>query len=122
MHKIILDETEKKPEAKKPKLESSMLNFIEKPDIGALLSESACLGASYKFLTKDKLIRKGLESLGFPQPKTVTTISNHIHKFADQKSFEVTKKVLAALSKGKRFSTSLDEYTCPIKRKRYLGV
>ena len=75
-----------------------------------------------RYVTQSDLLRKGLESDGFTQPKSITTVSSYVAQSAEKKREIVREKIKKLIMEGARFSVSLDEWTCSGKRSRFLNI
>ena len=79
-------------------------------------------GVSFRYLSRSKLVRKGLESLGYKARKSKSTIAKLVHQFADEVRDETRAKIQAYVKSGGRYTVVVDEWSCGPKKKRYLGV
>ena len=82
----------------------------------------AHFGLNFRYLTKSRLIKKGLESDGFQQPKSHTTVASYVAKSAEKKRQIVREKLKKQVQEGARYGVALDEWTCPGKRARFLNI
>ena len=74
------------------------------------------------YVTRSDLLRKGLESDGLTQPKSITTVSSYVAKSAEKKREIIREKIKKQIKEGARYSISLDEWTCSGKRSRFLNI
>ena len=58
--------------------------------------EAAFHGASFRYLTESPLIKNGLQSHGYSQPKSVTIIGNMVNCCAESKK-DITKAKIQAI-------------------------
>ena len=74
-------------------------------------------------MARSRLIRKGLQAYGYSKNKiSRQTISRMVHRSAEKKKEEVKKTVAEEIKQGKRFTCTVDEWSCGPKKVRELGV
>ena len=73
-------------------------------------------------MTKSDMVRKSLASDGLNQPTSVSTVSAYVAKSAEKKREIIRQKIKVQLKNGARYAISVDEWTCPGKRSRFLNI
>ena len=91
------------------------------PPIEELVSIEAARGASFRYICKSKTLRKGFSLSGKP-PKSHTTVRRLIHRSAENHRKIIREKLKKMTVEDQRFCAVTDEWTCPVKRRRYLNV
>jgi hypothetical protein len=109
--------------AKKRKLQSSMGDFLEKELLeDKIAKEAAKFGATFRYISRSQLLKKGLASQGLNQPCNASSVRKLVHKSAENKREEVKMKLQAmAKDDNVRFCAVLDEWTSS-GNKRYMNV
>ena len=122
-HGIEEDSKQSEEAQKKRPKQQTISNFVVKKPVEEVISiEAAMYGASYRYLTLSPVIKKGLEGFGYIQPRSVTTIANMVHKHGEEKRGLLKAELQRLAKDDHRFGLILDEWTCGLKRKRYLSI
>ena len=130
-HGTKADESESSgPAPKKAKSDDGgqkvMVDFYKvttKEPLEDLVAREACNGASFSYIGKSYLIKKGLNSLGHKAPNHHYSVKRLVHKSAENHREKLREK-LKSLKKdqNQRFCVVTDEWTCTNKRRKYINV
>ena len=95
-----------------------------KEPIEDLMAKEAVNGATFRYLSRSPLIKKGLCALGFQDqvPNHHSTVSNMIDKSAQNHRSKLIDHLKSLLDEGQRFCIVTDEWTCSGKKKKYINV
>jgi hypothetical protein len=107
----------------KRKKQCSMSDFVlQKESLDdKIAKEASKFGASFRYLTRSLLVRKGLQSEGLNQPVSISTVRNMVQRSAKKKRIEVKELIESMVQNDDRFSAVLDEWTST-GCKRYMNV
>ena len=113
--------------AEKPEVVSKPLNtldnFVQRESKEEMISrEAAQFCATFRYLARSLLIKKGMTYCGHTAPRTHSTVQRYVHASAEKHRQNVREKLQRLLSKGQRFCVITDEWTCGSKRRRYQNV
>ena len=94
------------------------------PPLEELVSIEAARGASFRYITKSKTLGKGFSfsGNGYKPPKSSNTVRRLVHKSAENHRKIIREKLKKMTEEDQRFCAVTDEWTCPVKRRRYLNV
>ena len=122
-HEIRIQEeaTEAEPVEKKSKL-GNMTSFLEKKTAEDLIAHEAAMGASFNYLTKSFLIKKGMINEGFNAPANHKSVKTYVCKSAETHRQKLIKNLKKSVQDGQRFSIITDEWTCTNKNGKYVNV
>ena len=104
--------------------QQSLDKFVVKPSVEELISRESANGATFRYLARSKLIRKGLAAYGYQDktPKSHSMVKRLVHKSAETHRGKIREKLQRHLKNGHRFCSITDEWTCPAKKRKYLNV
>ena len=116
--------------AKKPRIEkaqSSMTDHFKvssKEPLEDLIAKEAVNGASFSYIAKSQLIKKGLCALGFQDqvPNHHYSVSRLVDKSAENHRLKLKEQLMKSVENGQRFCLVSDEWTCSGKRKKYINI
>ena len=92
------------------------------PPLEELVSIEAARGATFRYISKSKMLQKGFSQSGYKPPKSHTTVRRLVHKSAQNHRKIMREKLKKMTDEGQRFCAVTDEWTCPVKKRRYLNV
>ena len=95
---------------------------VQKPSKEELLSREAAHGVSFRYLAKSRLIKKGLASFGYNAPRNHTTVRTYVKKSANKHRQKLCDILKIHIKNGQRFCALTDEWTCSVKKRKYLNV
>lgn len=104
------------------RVQTNLLRFVKKVSLAEIISR--CLaedGFSFHGILKSKAIKGYVQEKGYLFPQSISTLSNLLSEFYEEKLGEYQKLFEDLKNKGKRFSISTDEWTAN-NLKRYLCV
>ena len=122
---------EEGPPAKKSKIEDSnqptmKMHFqpVSKEPLEDLVAKEAVNGATFRYIAKSNLIKKGLSALGFQDkiPNHHFAVSRLVDKSADNHRQKLAEKFKVQVQNGQRFCVITDEWTCSGKKRKYINV
>ena len=87
-----------------------------------LVAREACNGATYSYIGKSYLIKKGLNSLGYKAPNHHYSVKRLVHKSAENHREKLREKLKKLKGDHQRFCVITDEWTCTNKRRKYINV
>ena len=124
----IQDESESS--AKKPRIEKAQTSISDhfkvtsKEPLEDLIAKEAVNGASFRYIAKSNLIKKGLCALGFQDqvPRHHYSVSRLVDKSAENHRLKLKEELKKLVENGQRFALVSDEWTCSGKRKKYINV
>ena len=95
-----------------------------KEPIEDLVAKEAVNGASFRYIAKSFLIKKGLCALGFEDqvPNHHSSVSKLIDKSAENHRSKLITHLKSLIDEGQRFCIVTDEWTCSGKKKKYINV
>ena len=111
--------------SKKSKNEVSIRDHFavtSKEPLEDLIAREAIRGATFRYLAKSFLVKKGLSALGYQAPNHHSTISKLIDKSAENHRLKLYVQLNNLIDDDQRFCVVTDEWTCGGKRKKYINV
>ena len=129
-HDIDLTKNDEPPE-KKSKIEVSNQSTMKmhfkpasKEPLEDLVAREAVNGASFSYIAKSNLIKKGLSALGFQDniPNHHFAVSRLVDKSAENHRLKLSEKFKIQVQNGQRFCIITDEWTCSGKKRKYINV
>ena len=123
-------ETEEPPK-KKSKIEASnqpkmTMHFqpTSKEPLEDLVAREAVNGATFSYIAKSNLIKKGLSALGYQDkiPNHHFAVSRLVDKSAKNHRLKLCEKFKVQVQDGQRFCVITDEWTCSGKKRKYINV
>ena len=105
--------------------QKTLNNFVQRETLEELVSREASQhNATFAYLGKSNLIRRGLSTYGHEDkaPRNHRSVSRMVDKSADMHRDIVRNKLKNLLKHGHRFCVITDEWTCTSKRRRYADV
>ena len=95
--------------------------MLEKKTAEDLIAQAheAAMGASFNYLTKSFLIKKGMRNEGFNAPANHRSVKMYVCKSAETHRQKLIKNLKKSVQDGQRFSIITDEWTCTNKKRKY---
>ena len=89
-----------------------------------LVAKEAVNGATFRYIAKSYLIKKGLCSLGFQDkvPNHHFAVSRLVDKSAENHRLKMSEKFKKLVQEDERFCVITDEWTCSGKKRKYINV
>ena len=113
-----------KSEKTELKNQSTLDGFVkvERLSKEEMVSREAALGATFNYVTKSPAMKEYLAKYGYNQPKHTWTVKKYIHTSAVKHRQIMREKLKIHIKNGHRFCALTDEWTCPVKKRKYLNV
>ena len=122
--KVKINLPPQKDNEKEGSKQSTLDSFVkvEKPTKEDIISREAALGATFNFVLKSPSIKKNMNVHGFNHPRSSNTVRMYVHTSATKHRQKVREKIKKHLKNGHRFCALTDEWTCPVKKRKFLNV
>ena len=120
--KIIQPQEENEVESRQQQSTLDSFVKVEKPTKEDIISREAALGATFNFVLKSPSIKKNMNVHGFNHPRSSNTVRMYVHTSATKHRQKVREKIKKHLKNGHRFCALTDEWTCPVKKRKFLNV
>ena len=105
------------------KVMSDFYKVTDKEPLEDLVAREACNGATFSYIGKSHLIKKGLNSLGYKAPNHHYSVKRLVHKSAENHREKLREKLKKLMKdRNQRFCVVTDEWTCTNKRRKYINV
>ena len=113
-----------KPQQDQQQQQSTLDGFvkIKKPMKEEIISREAALGATFRFVTKSPSIKANMNRHGFNVPRSENTVRKYVRFSANKHRRILREEIQKQLKKGQRFCAITDEWTCPVKKRKFLNV